>query len=210
MDTKYFPKPEDKDAKYFPKPEDKDAKYFPKPEDKDAKYFPTMERQDDFEPSLKEKVDLLYAALSEANQPKKKKIKLPRKAKIKGRKLKQGWVGVLYIDENGNMRGEKTKIEGSSFEENKDIRYHATDGREILFFEGKFPVIIQPTWKKNPLLIRKDVEQNETYGQKYIKARLLSDVIKIKGKGPSLSLLWIIGIIVVGYLGYQLIFGGGL
>jgi len=156
------------------------------------------------EPSLKEKVDVIYDAFKDAN---KKNIKIPRKARVKKSKLKKGFVGVIYIDENGNVWGEKEKVEGSSFKESKAIRYHATDGREILFWEGKFPIIIQPTWKKNPLNVRKDVDDNETYGQKYIMARMLADVIKIKKKG-GLSLALIIALIVGGYFLYTMFVGG--
>jgi hypothetical protein len=128
-----------------------------------------------------------------------RKLKLSR-AKVKRGRLKKGWIGVLKIDENGNMSGTKTRIEGSAFNLGKglnDANYHATDGREVLFWNGKFPVLIQPTWKLNPLKIRKESEtENETYGQPYIQAKMLKDVIKVK-KGGGKGLL-IIGVVAVG------------
>jgi len=154
--------------------------------------------------SMVNKVDEIYDALKDI---KKKKIKLPRRAKVNKRKLKKGFVGVIYIDENGNIWGEKEKVDGGCMKEKKAIRYHATDGREILFWDGKFPVVIQPTWKKNPLNVRNDIENNQTYGQKYIMARMLADVIKIKNKG-GFSIAIIIALIVGGYILYTMFTGG--
>ena len=78
--------------------------------------------------------------------------------------------------------------------------------QRILFWEGKYPVVIQQTWKKNPINLREDTK-NEVYGQKYIQARMLADIIKVKNKASG-SLLWIIGLIVGGYLLYTLFTGG--
>jgi len=131
-------------------------------------------------------------------QPKTKKLRFPRKAKVKKRKLKKGWIGILKIDENGNFSGEKQRIEGSTYQL-KDGSYHALDGSEIGFWNGKFPVVVQQSWKLNPLKIKKsDNEANEIYGQKYIKARMLGDIIKIK-KGGGKSIVIIIIIIAIGY-----------
>ncbi|HDK27245.1 MAG TPA: hypothetical protein ENG48_09220 [Candidatus Atribacteria bacterium] len=163
-----------------------------------------MEKVEFKDLSTKDKIDELYEVLKDT---KKQKIKLPRKARVSGRKQKQGYIGILYIDENGNIYGEKQKLDGSVFKENKAIRYHATNGKEILFWEGKFPVVLQPRWKINPLEIRKDKEKNETYGQPYIMARMLKDMIVLKKKG-GLGILAIVGIIIGGYIVYKSIFGG--
>ena len=96
---------------------------------------------------LKEKVDILFEA---ANKGKLKNMKIPRKAKVRKGKIKKGWIGILKIDENGHISGEKQKIEDSTFQL-KDGTYHSTDGREILFWEGKFPVIVQETKRTNPV-----------------------------------------------------------
>ncbi len=67
---------------------------------------------------------------------------------------------------------------------------------------------MQQTWKINPINVRKsEEEKNQTYGQPYIMARMLADVIKIKAKG-SAGLLWVIGIAVLGYIGYAAMTGG--
>ncbi len=136
------------------------------------------------------KVNEIYEALKDVRT---KKLKLPRKARVKKRKMKKGWVGVLWIDENKNIRGDKIKIEGSCFNE-KSGTYHATTGEEIFWWEGKMPVLIQPKWRRNPLSVKKDIaEKNETYGDKYVIARMLADVIKVKAKGGSIIIWLLIG-----------------
>jgi len=120
--------------------------------------------------------------------------------------LKKGWIGILKIEENGNISGEKAKIIGGAFKDNNGF-YHATDSREVLFWNGKFPVMIQKSWKKNPSNLRlQEGESNETYGQKPIMAKMLGDTIKLKKKTGSL-LIWVL-VIVGAYLGYQAITGG--
>jgi len=138
---------------------------------------------------------------------KTKRIKLPRKARVKKRNLKKGYIGILRIDENRNITAEKQKVIGSSFR-TKDGLYHATDGREIFFWEGKFPVIIQPSWKNNPLIIDSKEEKNETYGQPYIKAKLLRDVIKVKSTGGSIIIWILLG--VAALVGVNYLMGGNM
>jgi len=126
----------------------------------------------------------------ESGDIKIKKLKIPRKAKVKKRKLKKGYIGIITIDENGNIHGEKQKVTGSSFK-TKDGFYHATDRREILFWDGKFPVVIQPSWRNNPIMFDQEENKNETYGQPYIKAKMLRDTIKVKSGGGSI-IIWIL------------------
>ena len=110
---------------------------------------------------------------------KKKKLKLPRKAKVRKGKIKKGWLGIIRISENGNISGEKQKLEDGTVRL-KDKTYHAVTADEIGLWNGKHPVIILPSWRKNPIKIRQANEANETHGQKYIMARMLGDTIKVK------------------------------
>lgn len=123
---------------------------------------------------------------------KSKDLRIIRKAKVRKRKIKKGWVGVLKIDENGNISGEKQRIDDMTIKL-KDGTYHSTTGEEILYWDGKFPVVIQPNWRTNPLNIKKDLPlENQTYGQKYIMARMLRDAIVLKGKGSASIIIWIL------------------
>lgn len=136
-----------------------------------------------------------------------KGLKIPRKAKVGRNKIKKGWIGIIKIEENGNTSGEKQKVIDSTIRL-KDGTYHATDGREKVLWNGKFPVIFQPTWRLNPInLRRKENELNETYGQKYVMARMMKDAIKVKGKGMS-GLIWLVILGVGGYILYSMFTGG--
>lgn len=151
---------------------------------------------------LKEKIEAIYENIKEGGEVvKTKKIKIPRRAKIRRGRTKKGWMGILRVDENGNISGEKKKVEDSVFKL-KNGTYHATDGSEVLFWEGKYPIIIQETKKLNPTKFNSG--ENETYGQKYVLATMLKDAIKVKAKGANI----IIWILVAGalFLGAKYIF----
>lgn len=141
--------------------------------------------------SLKDKVEKLYE--DKYFDQKTKQLKVIRKAKVSGRKAKKGWMGVLKIDENNNITGEKIRIDDSVFV-TRDGKYHATKhGEEVLMWDGKFPVLIQQSWKETPLNLKKRTTDNdETYGQKYIMARMLNDTIKVKNKMGGSIILWIV------------------
>jgi hypothetical protein len=137
----------------------------------------------------------------------KSPLRLPSKAKVRGSKLKKGYIGIIKVDENRNLSGEKQMISGSAFQ-TKDGIYHATDAREIFFWEGRYPVIIQPSWKTNPLQIDPREERNETYGDKYKMAKMLKDTITAKKKGGSIIIWILVGVAVL--VGINYITGGGL
>lgn len=139
---------------------------------------------------------------------KAKKIRIPKKAKVKRRKLKQGWVGIIKVDENRNISGEKQKLLGGAFKDSDGV-YHASDGREILFWEGKFPVVVQETWRTNPVQFNPKEDKHETYGDKYKMAKMLADTIKVKSKGGGNIIIWLL--IAGGALvGINYLMGGGL
>jgi hypothetical protein len=140
---------------------------------------------------------------------KTKKIKVPRKAKVRKRKLKKGWIGILRVDENRNITGEKQRVSGNAYQ-TSDGTYHGMNGDELLFWEGKFPVLIQFSNKTSPfnLNVSKEMEKNETFADKYKMAKMLADTIKVKKKGGSI-IIWII-LAVAGLVGFNYLFGGGL
>ena len=160
---------------------------------------------------LTEKVDKLYEDFESKNLPKKKKIKIPRKAKVRNGKSKKGWVGIIKIDENGNVSGEKQQIIDSTVRL-KEKTYHNVSKEDIYMWEGKFPVVFQATKKVDPYhpeIQEKPLEgKNETKGQKYIMARMIGDTIKVKAGGGAKAIIWIIGIAIAGYLLYTLATGG--
>lgn len=154
---------------------------------------------------LKKKVDLL---LDEREKTlKKKNMKIPRRAKVSRGRLKKGYIGVIKIGENGNISGEKQILEDSTIRL-QDKTYHAIKGNEIGMWEGKYPVVVLATWKKNPIdLKRQKDEKNETHGQKYIMARMLGDTIKVKSAGGAKGLIYVLIAAAVIYGGYMIFTG---
>ena len=147
--------------------------------------------------TLKDKVDFLFEKDEQNIKSKSKSLKIPKNAKVSKGKLKKGYIGILKIDENRIISGEKQKIEESTIRL-KDGTYHGLDGSELLLWGGKFPVVIQQVWKQNPLKLIKDAgEKNETYGQKVIMARMLKDMIKIKNTKGQWLIWVIIGIVIL-------------
>lgn len=117
---------------------------------------------------------------------KKKKFKLPRKARISKRKLKSGYVTVVVMNDNHNIDFIKEEIEGSTIR--LGDTWHAIEDEDIFFFKGK-PIIFLPKKRKNPYNPLK--LPNETYGQKHIMARMKNDVIKVKRKLGGV-IIWVI------------------
>jgi hypothetical protein len=127
---------------------------------------------------------------------KKKDIKLPRRARVRKRRAKKGWIGVIEV-ENGRAFGQKQKVEGSTIKL-KDGTYHACSEGETVLWNGKFPVVFQ--WRNKILNLSAIMDdKDETYGQKYVMARMTGDTIKDKGKGAFTGLIWIVIIALAGY-----------
>ena len=166
------------------------------------------------EPTFKEKLDKSYEIakmfdnLSEKEKNKAiKKLKLPRRSKISRGRMKKGWCSVLFINENRNISGQKVRLEGGTYV-TKDGYIHVTNGKELLFWEGKYPILFQRYDKLNPTnLFVKDGEKNEIYGQDLVKLRYKKYLIKEKKKGGA-SMLFLIAVLVGGYFLLKAFFPG--
>ena len=131
---------------------------------------------------------------------KKKKVKefkIPAKGRVSKSKAAKGFVTIMKIEENRNVAFEKQKLD-MEVTQTKDGIYHASDGREVLFYKGK-PLILQPSWTQNPF--HPFDKTNNVYGQKPILARMQSSVYTgEKKKGGFGGIVWILAIVVGGYL----------
>lgn len=148
--------------------------------------------EEEREPTLKEEVRNLRELLEDSNKVKKKrepKIRGLNKLKLSNSKLKRNYIGVLAVHDNRNLEPMKVPIENGSYSI-KGETYHATDAESIYFLKGK-PIIIQPIGRKNPIKLLSG--DNQTYGQEYIMARMMRDVIKPKRKLGGLIWIVIIG-----------------
>ena len=153
---------------------------------------------EDKEPTLKEKVDELHSLLKGKSEKEIKKLKIPRKAKVRKGRMRKGWVGFLFLNENRTISAEKQKLEGGTYK-NKDNNYRVTNGSELMFWEGKFPVLFQRYDKMNPTnLFPKEGDKNEVYGQDSIMLRMKRDLVKDKKKG-GFNIVYIMLLLGGGY-----------
>lgn len=146
---------------------------------------------------IEEKLDQMI----ESNGKKQKKFKLPMKAKVSKKKLKEGYVTVEVINENKEVDFKKYPIIDGTIK--MGDTFHAVKESDIFLYKGK-PFLHQAKTKINPYNPLHG--KHETYGQKYIMARMKSDFIKTKrniGWGMT-----IFGLVIAGIVIYSLLTGG--
>ena len=147
---------------------------------------------------INEKLDNIEKILSE---PKKKKIfRLPSKAKVGNMKMKDGYATIMVIKENKNVDFVKERIVDGTIK--LEDTFHAVAPKDVFFYKGK-PLMIQYKSKLNPYNPLN--EKHETYGQKWVMAKMMGDKLTSKkrmGLGISIGLIIIAGIVI-----YSLIAG---
>lgn len=153
------------------------------------------------EKTIKEEIKELKELVKENKKSTVKKFRVPTKAKLNQRKIREGYVSVVVINENRNIDFTKEQIKDSTIKLNDT--FHAVDESAIYFYKGK-PFIFLPKTKLNPYDPLEG--KNETYGQKYVMARMEGDKITTKKKigwGLSIGVLVVVGVII-----YALVTGG--
>ena len=155
------------------------------------------------EKSLKEEIREMRGLIEQTkdNSRKPKPFKLPFKAKINKARLSKGYVTVGIINDNKSLDFIREPIIDGTIK--LDDTFHAVEDFDIYSYKGK-PFIFQPKSKLNPYNPLEG--KHETYGQKYVMARMEGDKITSKkkmGLGISIGL-----VIILGIIGYALFTGG--
>lgn len=153
------------------------------------------------EKSLKDEVRELKSLIRGDPTKKKKKFRLPFKARLSKKAVRQGYVTVAIIRENKNIDFVKEPIIDSTIKLDGDS-FHSLKDEEIFYYKNK-PFIFQAKSRLNPYNPLEG--KNETYGQKYVMARMEGDKITMKkklGLGISIGAL-----IIVAVIAYALIAG---
>lgn len=139
--------------------------------------------------SLSDKVaDKVYQKFTESdkkNKKKKTKKLKPRKAKLSKGKKRKGYIAVMKIHENHHVDFQRVPVEESAYKLSEDT-FHALENGDVFFYNGKYPMVIQATTKKNPYNPLKGY--NETKGQKHIMNLMSKHAIK-EGKKKMGSVL---------------------
>jgi len=165
------------------------------------------------EKTLKEKVDLLIKEKeSEKNKLyKEKNFRVPFMSRVGKGAMKKGFATIVTMYDNRNIGFTKKKIIGGTIKlEDDPISIHAINPKDIFFYKGK-PFIFQPKKRLNPynpVTTNDDPieKENETYGQKYVMARMEGDKINLKKSMGNWG-LWLAGLAILAIIGY-VIFGG--
>ncbi|KKK86487.1 hypothetical protein LCGC14_2762770, partial [marine sediment metagenome] len=96
---------------------------------------------------------------------------------INKRRAREGYVTAFVVNENKNIDIRRVQIEDSTFKLGDSI--HSLEEEDIYFYKGK-PLIIQAKTKLNPFSYFADYNtaDNQTYGEKYVLAKLEAERIK--------------------------------
>ena len=148
---------------------------------------------------INEKLENIEKML-EKDKTKPKKFILPWKARVGNKKMREGYATVIEIKENKSIEFKKEKIIDGTIK--LDDTFHAIESEGLFFYKGK-PVVIQCKSKLNPYNPLEG--DHETYGQKYVMARMEGDKLTLKksiGWGMSIG-----AIVILGIIGYSLLSG---
>ncbi len=149
--------------------------------------------------TLKERLEFLEV---KSGNGKKKKFSIPFRARIGKKNIRDGYVTVVVIEDNYNIDFRKERIVDGTI--NLEDTFHAINPEDIFFYKGK-PFIFQPKRKQNPY--NPLAQNHETYGHKYILARMEGD--KIVGKKRAMGWgMGIVGLVILGIIAYSFITGG--
>jgi len=134
---------------------------------------------------------------SKVEQKKQKTFRLPFKARVGNSKLKKGYLTIIVMNDNMNVDFIKEPIIDGTVK--IDDTYHAVEEFDIFNYKGK-PLIFQPKSKLNPVNPFNPLTgEHETYGQKYVMARMEGERIVSKkqiGWGISIGVLIIVGVVI--------------
>jgi len=157
--------------------------------------------------TLKDEIRELKETIEETSQKKEKKFKLPWKARISNRKLRENYVTVMTINENRGVDFKRVQIKDQAVMVDGIPRL--ATGDEILIYKKK-PLMIVPSWSVNPFSPKENYEQSvkenmNTNGYRILLSIMKSELISTKKKlGLGLT---IGGIVLLGIIAYALFKG---
>ena len=159
--------------------------------------------------SLKEQVAELNENLKSMKKEKKpRKFKIPFSKRVKGRKARENYVTVMYVNENGSVDFKKKKIVEQTITIN-DIPRLAT--AEYVLRYKKNPMINQPSWSVEPFSPRENREKTEEDEMNTTGYRILLNIMKSEAIKGVKKIGWGISIgavVILGIVGYALFTGG--
>jgi len=157
--------------------------------------------------NLKERMLELEERVLEQSIPKKERFKFPKKAKLKKKDFKNGYITVCYLNHNKSIEFMKKPIVDNTV---KIKDYHEVTADNIFIYDNK-PMIFVPAWSEKPFNSKEHFEETVEEGtltmtQRYILNALETDKIKQKTQLSGKVIFFIILAVVA--LGYFFSSGG--
>lgn len=153
--------------------------------------------------SLGDRIDELKEILEESKEKKKLKLfKTPRQLKLRKGQLKNNYVGIAFIQDNGDVKFLREQIVEGTVMINK-TPYIATP-EHIMSHKGK-PFMIIPSWNNVPFSPENNIrEANEnktnSIGSRLLLNRMKSEVIAAKKKfGAGIIIFGVLVLLGIGY-----------
>lgn len=129
------------------------------------------------------------------SRSKRKRFKLPRKSRVKKKKIREGWATVCVVKDNKAVDFQKVRLDGGTYKlDNDDTTYHVSNADDIYFYNGK-PIIFQPKKKQNPVNLLEG--KDETYGHEQIMDRMTGDAVKQRKSSGDMGKYILIGIAAI-------------
>lgn len=161
--------------------------------------------------SLTEELDEIRKSLDEIKGKKKEKkpwtFKIPWKAKVSKKKLKENYATIMKIDENRNVKFMKEPIDEQTMIVDGIPRIAV--GKYVLSYKNK-PLIIQPSWSVTPFSPDDDYKKSlfdnsNSAGYKLLMNAMKKNVYAEKKKSTGWAMiigaLALVGIVVYAIVG---------
>ena len=175
--------------------EKKEIKKIEQPKEVEEKIEPVKEKKVGRLERMEQQLEELQG--KKKKQP--KKFRLPGKAKVNPKRMREGYCTVVIMEDNHNINFVKEPIIDGTIKLKNT--FHVVGEEEVYFYKNK-PLIFQPKRLLNPYNPLK--QKHETYGHQYFMVRMLADKIVARKKmslGIGIGLLVIVGIVIYAVLG---------
>lgn len=161
--------------------------------------------------TLKEEMERLNRNFEELVEKKQvKKFRMPLKGWMGGRKVKNGWATIIYVNENRSLKFMKAPIkEGTVMIDG--VPFLATTDY-MLNYKNK-PVIIVPSWNIEPFAPQKNLDEATDKHKLNVGYRMLLNRLKSEQIKPKASIsmgMIIILLVVIGGAIWYFSQGGGI
>lgn len=160
--------------------------------------------------NLKDEIKKLKDKINEEEPEKKKKksFRIPYKAKLSKKNLKDNYATIMLINENKQIEWLKAPIDESTMKIKGIPRLGTTDD---ILYDRKKPLIILPNWSVKPFSTKENYEETvkdkmTSQGYALLMNRMQKEAIALKKKISGFLILIIIAIIGVAAF---ILLGGG-